>query len=260
MAVQVARPPPDSSLNSALARSRRTLPRPSPLLPLLSTTRIAGLSMPISSSSINRSMLDLVTRLTAQPSPTPQLLRKMYGPSFNSSSPASLSTPTPTFISQPSPMADTMRPTSPRSSIRRTRRLIMPETLRLSRKSISRVSSLPTESRSHIPSLGRSPNSYVMGHTQYLITTDQSARSSARKSRLANVSSMHATTRVHGSPGTSTCSLSPTPGLIIQLLSALVSLLIFWTAVCLLGFTAALRSGHLSKNSSSTPTTSVKSA
>ena len=103
-----------------------------------------------SSSSINRSMLDFVTCLTAQSSPTPQLLRKMYGPSFNSSSPASLSTPTPTFISQPSRMADTMRPTSPRSSIGRTRRLILPETLRHSRKSISRVS-LPTKSRSHIP-------------------------------------------------------------------------------------------------------------
>jgi len=47
-------------------------------------------------------MLDFVTCLTDQSSPTPQLLRKMYGPSFNSSSPVSLGTPTPTLISQPS--------------------------------------------------------------------------------------------------------------------------------------------------------------
>jgi len=73
----------------------------------------------------------------------------MYGPSFNFSSPASLSTPTPTFMPQPSRMVDTMRPTSPRSSIGRTRRLILLEMLRHSRKSISRVSS-PTESRSQI--------------------------------------------------------------------------------------------------------------
>ena len=95
-----------------------------------------------------------------------------------------------------------MRPTSPRSSIRRTRRLI-PEMLGHSRKLISRVSSSPMESRSHIPSLGRFPNSYAMDRTQSLIMTGPNARSSGRKSQLANVSSTHATTRVHGSPGTS---------------------------------------------------------
>lgn len=206
--------------------------------------------MPTSSSSINRSMLDLVTHPTARPPPIPQQLQKTYGHSFNFSSPASLSMPTPTSISQPSRTAATMRPTSPRSSIRRTRKLIILKTLRRSRKSISRVSFSPTESQSHIPSLGRSPNSYATDRTQYLITMDPNVRSSARKSRLANGSSMHATARVQGLPGTSTSSL----------LSVLIPLLILWSVACLPGCTAALRSGHLFKNSSLTPTTSAKSA
>jgi len=198
-------------------------------------------------------MSDSVIRPMVQPPPPPQLLRRMYGHSLNSSSPASLNTPRPTSISLPSRMAATMHQILPRSSIRRIRRLRRLETLRDLRRSILKALSSPTESRSHTPSLERSLSSYVTDRTQCLITTDPSVLSYARRSRLANVSSRHATTQVLGSLGTPTQPLSPTSFRAPSLIDLL------WTVVCPRGFTAAVRSGDHFKNSSSTPMMSARS-
>lgn len=201
-------------------------------------------------------MSDSATRPTVQPPPPTWLLRKMYGHSLNCSSSAFLSTPRPTSILPPSHMVATTHPISPRSSIRRIRRLRRWEMLKYSRRSISRVLYLETESRSHTPSLERSLLSCAMGRTQYLIQMDPSALSCARKSRLASVSSGHATTLVLGSPGTPIQCFFPIPSLIFQLLPAFDLL---WAVVCPPRFTAAVCSWHLFKNSSSTPMTSARS-
>lgn len=147
-------------------------------------------------------MSDSATRPIVQPAPPTWLLRRMYGHSLNCSSSASLSTLWPTSISLQSHMVATTHPISPRSSIRRIRRLGRLEMSNYLRRSISRVLYLETESRSHTPSLERSLTSCATDRTQYLITMDPSAPSCVRRSRLASVSSRHATTLGLGSPGT----------------------------------------------------------